>query len=253
MVIEATGTKQDDGALRGTGLLQSPQEWDARNRELADSINDLVRRYMKPEGTKKALDVGCMAGDLTDRYGAGLNLQWYGIDPDIDGASVSQQGAILDKGFAHDLQFPVGTFDCVTFANVYEHIPPHLRQASLHDIHRVLAPWGILVGQLPNPFFPIESHSRLPFMGWLPRSVQRHYWKLTPTGWDFDKAHFFSDATMRNLEQTARHAGFGKILIRGFNYSTDAIPTSVRWAARIHARIGVLPWAWQFVFTKLPG
>jgi len=64
MTIEAAGTQQQVDALRGSGLLQSRAEWDARNSELASTINELLRASMVCE-TARALDVGCMRGELT--------------------------------------------------------------------------------------------------------------------------------------------------------------------------------------------
>jgi SAM-dependent methyltransferase len=246
--VVASGTKQDADALKGKGFLQSDEEWDARNLELTTSISKLLSQHARLT-SRRALDVGCMQGELTDRYGAGLALDWYGIDPDIEKENRSKGGAFLNKGFAHNLDFPDKYFDCIVFANVYEHIPPNLREMTLSNLYRVLAPGGILVGQIPNPYFPIESHSRLPFLGYLPRTAQRWYWRLTPTGWDFEKAHFFS-VTKVNLRRIAEMQGFHPVLIRNFNYSLKAIPSSVRWAAALHARLGYLPWAWQFVFRK---
>jgi SAM-dependent methyltransferase len=246
----ASGTKQEVDALRGSGLLQSPEEWQARNRELAASLNHLLAANISTR-TRRGLDVGCMDGSLTDKYGLGLGLEWYGIDPDLKQTRRSSKGAVLAHGFAHQLDFPDAHFDCIVFANVYEHIPPKLRQESLREFYRVLAPGGILVGQLPNPYFPIESHSRLPFLGYLPRRLQRWYWHLTPTGWDFDNAHFFS-VTVRNLRELGAACGFQTVRIRNFNYSPEAIPASVRWIASLHARLNWLPWAWQFVLRKPP-
>jgi SAM-dependent methyltransferase len=248
-VIEASGTRQDDDGLRGGGLLQSPDEWASRNRQLSDTLNELLTRYIRIR-TQRALDVGCAQGELTDLYGGALALRWFGIDPDMTGETHSPGGAILSQGFAHKLQFESDSFDAIVFANVYEHLPPQLREATLKELYRVLAPGGILVGQIPNPYFPIESHSRLPFLGCLPRSIQRWYWRLTPTGWDFDKAHFFS-VTTKNLTRTAQAVGFEKLVVRNFNYSPEAIPASVRWIAVIHSQIGVMPWAWQFAYRKL--
>jgi SAM-dependent methyltransferase len=242
------GTKQDVNALRGIGLLQSNDEWHARNIELASALRSLIATYLWPK-TGRALDVGCMAADLTPLYGLGLPLTWIGIDPDIPQPTCSKDGIELLPGFAHQLDYAVHTFDCITFANVYEHVTPALRHKSVAEIYRVLTPGGILVGQLPNPYFPIESHSRLPFFGYVPRAAQRWYWKLSPTGWDYDRAHFFS-VTVRHLRSVAEECGFTTILIRAFNYSPNAIPISVRWLARLHSRLPVMPWAWQFVFRK---
>jgi SAM-dependent methyltransferase len=249
VMLQARGTKQDGGALDGKGLLQSPEEWRQRNDELSSSLNCLIRQHLACR-TSRALDVGCMSGELTDKYGDGLNLLWWGIDPDIEESQISPLGASLQHGYGHELAFRSNYFDCITFANVYEHIPPALRQATLREFNRVLVPGGILVGQLPNPYFPIESHSRLPFLGYLPRWAQRLYWPLTPTGWCFKKSHFFS-VTVRSITKIAEANGFRTIIIRNFNYSPAAIPLSVRWLAKVHSRIGFPPWAWQFVFAKM--
>jgi SAM-dependent methyltransferase len=245
---DARGTRQEIDALKGKGLLQSEQEWEARNLELSGSLNGLIRKYCSYM-TGCGLDVGCMLGELTDRYGRDIGLHWWGIDPDITEDRQSPLGAKLSHGFGHELAFTAGTFDCVTFANVYEHVPPTLRDATLSEIFRVLTPGGILVGQLPNPYFPIESHSRLLFLGVLPPRLQRWYWQFTPTGWDFDKAHFFS-VSIRDLKRRAEACGFEVLEILDFNYSPAAIPKAVRWLAVLHARLGFMPWAWQFVFRK---
>jgi SAM-dependent methyltransferase len=245
---QLVGTRQEHGALGGTGLLQSRQEWDARNRELGKALNSLIRSHLQRE-TGRALDIGCMDGELIDRYGEGLPLEWWGIDPDVHEEGITPSGAHLRSGIGHDLPFAAEFFDCVTLANVYEHIAPEYRVPTLSEIHRVLAPGGILVGQLPNPYFPIESHSRLPFLGCLPQTIQRTYWRLTPTGWDFEKAHFFS-VTVHDLKRVAERVGLDAVIIHNFNYSPAAIPSKVRWAAKLHARLGILPWSWQFVFTK---
>lgn len=248
--IEETtrGTGQNSGALEGKGLLQSAEEWNARNRELAFAINSLIKSHAQIRAGR-ALDVGCMAGELTDRYGEGLHALWWGIDPDVESDRISPGGARLMHGFADKLAFDDAFFDCITFANVYEHIPPTIRPRTLAELHRVLAPGGVVVGQIPNPYFPIESHSRLPFLGCLPRWAQRVYWPLTPTGWDFDVTNYFA-VSIGSLKKKAEESGFETLAIIPFNYSNDAIPKSVRWAADLHRRLGIVPWAWQFVFRK---
>jgi SAM-dependent methyltransferase len=248
MTAEIRGTKQETDALQGRGVLQSPEEWNARNRYLSESIINLINQYTHLQ-TGHALDVGCEDGTLTDCYIGRTNLQWWGIDPDIPGRGISPCGAELLKANADDLPFEDGYFDCITFANVYEHISPEQRIPSLKSFFRVLANGGILVGQLPNPYFPIESHSRLPFFGYFPKSIQRYYWKLSPTGWNYENAHFFS-VTANHLRKTAKSAGFCTELIRNYNYPLDVIPKDLRWAAKIHSRLGLFPWSWQFVFRK---
>jgi SAM-dependent methyltransferase len=207
---------------------------------------DLLTRFA-PHGTPRALEVGCQFGDLIDALAPRTSFEWSGVDPVITEPMTSKGGASLAPGIAHSLPFPDGAFSAVLLANVYEHIAPKLRRTSLAEIERVLAPGGVLVGQLPNPWFPIESHSRLPFMGWLPYRLQLHYFRLSPVSWPHD----FYVIGVRHLRRTARTAGLERVLIRNYNYPLAVIPASVRplaWLAQPVTRI--FPWAWQFVFRK---
>ena len=232
--------------LSGHGLLQSTEEWDARNRILANTMNELIRGNLHVE-TQRGLDLGCQEGALTDVLECPPSFKWWGVDPKIEQPLLSPKGAELLPGWANQLSFPDAHFDCVVFANVYEHVYPEQREASLAEIHRVLTKGGILVGQLPNPYFPIESHSRLPFMGWLPRSAQMLYWRLAPVPWQND----FYTVTIRDMKKKARALGFEVVAIRNFNYPLEVIPRSVRWAARLLEPImRIYPWSWQFVFRK---
>ena len=242
------GTRQENDALEGHGLLQSEDEWIARNRILSDTLCGHVNRHVKMQ-TARALDVGCDSARLTDLYSTKTKLQWWGLDPDVQDGQLSRVGLPLVNGYAHVIPFPDDHFDCIMFANVYEHVDPEWRVPSLAEMYRVLKPGGILVGQLPNPYFPLESHSRLPFLTYLPEPLRRVYWRLTPTGWDYDRAHFFV-VSVYNLKKLAEARGFSTIEIRNFNYALEAIPRSVRWMAKLHASLGILPWAHQFVFRK---
>ena len=229
------------------GLLQSPEEWTARNRTLAITLNELVRSHIQL-ATYQGLDLGCQAGTLTDALERPPNFTWWGVDPIIQSPALSPGGAELLPGWAHQLPFPASHFDCVVLANVYEHVLPEQRTASLAEIHRALVKGGILVGQLPNPYFPIEAHSRLPFMGWLPTRLQVIYWRLAPVHWKHD----FFVVTGKDLKRRAEALGFETVVIRNFNYPIEAIPRSIRWLARLAMPVmRIVPWSWQFVFRKL--
>jgi SAM-dependent methyltransferase len=232
--------------MAAKALLQSPQEWDARNRILAESLLGLINAHLHRK-TGEALDLGCQSGELIDRLAPRVDLRWHGVDPKIGDPVRSAVGAEIKYGWGHEIPFDDGAFDCVVFANVYEHVDPAYRQRTLEEILRVLTPSGILVGQLPNPHFPIESHSRLPFMGWLPVRAQKAYWRLSPVTWDHD----FHVVTVKDLQRRAERAGFHRELIRKFSYPLEAIPHRVRPIARVLTRpMKLMPWAWQFVFRK---
>lgn len=232
--------------LSGRGLLQSEDEWATRNRVLVDTLGDLIVRHL-PAGATRGLDVGCQTGSITDAMVDRTTLAWCGIDPKLEGARVTERGARLRPGMANRLPFPDEHYDCVLFANVYEHIDPSLRQESLAEMRRVLKDGGAIVGQLPNPYFPIESHSRLPFMGWLPVRWQLRYWRLAPVPWEHD----FYVVTVRDVRQDAAAVGLEVVCVRKFNYPPDVIPRAVRWPARLLERpMQVIPWAWQFVLRR---
>jgi SAM-dependent methyltransferase len=249
--LELEVQKQDD-PLAGTGLLQSPVEWAVRGRVLAGSLAGLIRDNLPtlPTSEGRGLDIGCQRGGLIDQITDETRLSWTGIDPILAERSFTEKGAPIGPGRADDIPYPDAYFDAAILANVFEHIAPDARQRSLDEICRVLRPGGILAGQIPNPYFPIESHSRLPFMGFLPISLQRRYWRLSPVPWEHD----FFVVTMRHLRRHAVAAGFRVAHSNPFNYPPEAIPSRVRPVARMGAPLmRVLPWAWQFVLVKPTG
>ncbi len=230
----------------GRSLLETRGELEVRNQVLATALSKLITTHLQaPDG--RALDVGCKYGWLADILTGLTPLQWSGIDPLIVEPTQSAGGVNLVHGWAHAMPFEEGTFECVLFANVYEHISPELRRASMREIGRVLRVGGIVVGQLPNPYFPLESHSRLPFMGWLPVHLRKRYWRLAPVPWELD----FHVVTIKNLIATLQQEGFEPVVARGFNYPVEAIPKSWQWAARVFsAPMRAMPWSWQFVARK---
>jgi SAM-dependent methyltransferase len=232
--------------LAGRGLLQSPDEWAARTRVLAESLSKLAEQYL-PATAGRGLDVGCQTGDLTDYLNAHTSLSWEGIDPALVDGKSSPGGAQLYAAASDDIPYPDQHFDCLLLANVFEHIDPGLRHQSFMEMYRVLRPGSIVVGQLPNPYFPIESHSRLPFMGWLPLNIQKKYWRLSPVPWEHD----FFTVTMRHLRREAERVGFLVLRVNNFNYPPEALPKAARPLAAIANRpMQYFPWAWQFVLRR---
>jgi SAM-dependent methyltransferase len=208
-------------------------------------MTELVNDYA-PNSTGRALEIGCQWGLLLDSMSTLTDKRWWGADPVID-RHLSRGGWELVEGVADSLPFPDSAFDCVVLANVYEHIPPPRRDPSIREIFRVLVPGGVLVGQLPNPHFPIESHSKLPFMGWLPSAAQNWYWNLSPSR----RGAGFYSVSISDLQRRAGAAGFNSMLARNFTYPPEAAPDRVRWLVRrLRRPLNVVPWAWQFVLQR---
>jgi SAM-dependent methyltransferase len=241
--------QKQDNPLAGTGLLQSRAEWAVRGRVLAGSLGGLIRDNLPAQPTPdgRGLDIGCQRGGLIDQITEETRLSWTGIDPILKESAFTEKGAPIGPGQADSIPYPDAYFDAAILANVFEHIDPKARQKSLNEIYRVLRPGGILAGQIPNPYFPIESHSRLPFTGYLPIGLQRRYWRLSPVPWEHD----FFVVTTRHLRRHAVAAGFRVAYSKPFNYPPEAIPSRVRPVARVGAPLmRVFPWAWQFVLAK---
>lgn len=236
-------------ALAGTGVMQSPEEWETRNAVLASSMSALINRFAGAscgEGDR-GIDVGCQKGALTDAMQEQTPFTWTGIDPSITEPRSSAGALELLPGYADQLPFDSESFRVALFANVYEHVLPDRRDASLTEIRRVLTPGGYVVGQIPNPYFPIESHSRLPFMGWLPMRAQKLYWRLSPVPWEHD----FFVVTMRQLRASADRLGYRTVHVHNFNYPPEVIPHALRatWK-RLERPMRRMPWAWQFVLQR---
>ena len=71
-------------------------------------------------------------GALTDQMGQLTRVpNWTGIDPALTEKTVTDHGCTLHPARASRLEFPDATFDVALFANVFEHIPPGERDASL--------------------------------------------------------------------------------------------------------------------------
>jgi SAM-dependent methyltransferase len=231
-------------------LTSSPAEWAVRNEVLAATLSSLINAYapVRPDGRGRGLDIGCQGGALCDGLEGRTHLTWCGIDPALDAPTCSASGAELLPAWAHQTPYATGSFACVVLANVYEHVTPCLRTATLAELRRVLQDDGVLVGQLPNPFFPIESHSRLPFMGYLPTRLQAIYWRLSAVDWVRD----FYVVTISDLLARATALGYAPVSVRNFNYPAEAVPGNVRWVAGLFNRapLNRLPWAWQFVLRK---
>ena len=240
------GARKSAGLAVGRGLLPSPEEWATRNRILAATLAGLINEHA-PHSTDRALDVGCQWGVLLESLARQTTFRWWGADPLVM-RHLSRAGHELVPGVADDLPFADCVFDCAVLANVYEHIDPARRDASLAEIRRVLVPGGVLVGQLPNPHFPIESHSKLPLMGWLPPAVQDKYWSISPSR----RGIGFHSVMVGDLRRRAVAAGFEPVVIRPFNYPPEAAPQSVRWLVRVAGiPMRVVPWSWQFVLRRL--
>lgn len=117
-----------------------------------DSILDL--------GCGNGLLFLCLSNDDTPKLLVGVDL--------VKGRGKHYQHIVSD---ATQLPFKNETFSAVTALSILEHIPINRRGNFWNEVKRVTQKDGMVIVQLPNRYFPIESHSYLPFFGFLPSSM----------------------------------------------------------------------------------
>lgn len=131
----------------------------------------------------RALDVGCSAGFIADEL-ALAGAETTGVDIDEPGLALARErfGERVDFRLARGeaLPFDDGSLDVVVLNHIYEHVVDPA--AVVADIHRVLAPRGVLYLGAGHRHQVIEPHHRLPFLSWLPQRAADRYLRLTGKG-----------------------------------------------------------------------
>ena len=110
------------------------------------------------------LDLGCGKGLLFDNLASSDESELVGVDL-IKNRKQTYHHVV---GSATRLPFKNNSFSLVTAFSILEHIPEAERKTFYSEAKRVLRGEGIFLIQLPNRYAIIESHSYLPFFGFLP-------------------------------------------------------------------------------------
>lgn len=112
------------------------------------------------------LDVGCGKGVLFDNIASLYKSKLLvGVDL-VKKLGGKYQHVVAD---AARLPFKNNAFSLVTAFSLIEHIPKAQSEMFYKEMKRVVR--KELVIQLPNRYFIIESHTYLPFFGFLPSSI----------------------------------------------------------------------------------
>jgi SAM-dependent methyltransferase len=114
------------------------------------------------------LDVGCGKGLLFDNIKiSDKSKLLVGVDwmKKIKGEYQHVVGDAIRLPFRNSI------FLLVTAFSLVEHIPKDKREIFYEEVKRVMKKEGMLVIQLPNRYSIIESHTYLPFFGFLPSSI----------------------------------------------------------------------------------
>jgi 2-polyprenyl-6-hydroxyphenyl methylase/3-demethylubiquinone-9 3-methyltransferase len=121
-------------------------------REAIDAHWHQDPETLKPLAGKRALDVGCGAGLLTEPL-ARLGAEVTGVDAAAENIAVAREHAVgaglaIDYRAGELARLGLGQFDLVTAMEVLEHVAD--KTTFVAELARHLAPGGLLVLSTPN-------------------------------------------------------------------------------------------------------
>jgi SAM-dependent methyltransferase len=177
----------------------------SRRRKLA-----LFMELMRPDSTTTVLDVGVDAVSLgeaggesgcathnflEERYPWPERLTAVGLH---DGARFRERYSriVYVQGDACALPFPDAAFDVVHSNAVIEHVGGRERQEAF--VREALRVGRRVFLTTPNRWFPIEVHTRLPFVHWLPEQVAGRAYDLVGKPWAREN-HLLGPSDLRAL------------------------------------------------------
>lgn len=226
-------------------LLEAQLLHEVRNVELTMRIAALIGQFAP--SAKIALDVGAQTGEITSALAKVTGVRFWGIDRAtvVRGRGLGHVQII--QAAAENLPFREDVFDVVTLLSVYEHFDPQSRRACVAEMHRVLRPGGSLIGQIPNMYFPIEPHSRLPLQSYLPpRAGELYFKRFSNVPWKSESVTWYRVGP-NQLKKDALWAGFRDLTILRSSYSSDVFPSRF---SRFYRITEAFPLNFDFAFRK---
>ena len=166
-----------------------------------------------PAHCRRLLDVGCGAGRFGELLKQSRNIEIWGVEPVASAAAKASAklNHVINGPFDAETELPAGTFDCVIFNDVLEHMVAP--EQALRYAKGLLSPGGVVVASIPN----IRT---LPVMWQL---LVRARWEYTDCGL-LDRTHlrFF---TKSSIEEMFRSQGYLLEGICGIN-SYKGVPNA---------------------------
>jgi len=213
-----------------------------RRRQADKIVRALARHGVPADGV--CLDVGCSAGEIT-RTVAPLFRIVMGLDYDATALGAIDRAlrheTLYIHGDAMHLPLREGAVSAVICAQVYEHVPDADRLMA--EIHRVLAPGGVVFFSGPNALYPIEPHYHLPCLHWLPRRWAGRLLRLIGRG----ERYYERPRTPWGLQRMVRRFRLQDITLDVLRERVASIGGARGVAARLTPT-----WVWRALWPLLP-
>lgn len=151
---------------------------------------ELYVRAMSPRPEDEIVDVGCGAGGLA------------ALVPEANITGVDRlehpgyPGRRFVRADARDLPFADGEFDIAYSNSLIEHLAPADRDAFAREIRRVARGYFV---QTPNRWFPVEPHSLLPLVQFLPSRLRRRVWRLGVAKGEYEEIELLGRRELQRL------------------------------------------------------
>ena len=143
---------------------------------------DAFMQEFLPQASEAILDVGVTSDQsyTSSNYFEALyphkdRITAVGLD-DASFLEALYPGVTFKHANALDLPFPDGSFDLVHSSAVLEHVGSLRNQSQVIKECLRVARRGVCV-TTPNRWFPIEFHTQLPLIHWLPKPLSRAIFK----------------------------------------------------------------------------
>ncbi len=218
----------------------------------ATYYESLWKKVTKKNSGKNYLDIG--AGGLVNSVTFGKNFaKTYALDTSFSNDDISKAQSVLPSiqtavGDAHKLPYADQMFDVVTMISVIEHLK--IPEKALREAMRVLRINGELVVQIQNKYFPVETHTGLVFVYYLPGFFRK--WLLRKLGYGFYFEMVSGFPTPREiskyLEDTANLKSIKEVIL-----PVEIIPFKMQPIYKLVIKTGivkVMPHSWLAVYTK---
>ncbi|MFB3886344.1 MAG: class I SAM-dependent methyltransferase [Thermodesulfobacteriota bacterium] len=151
-------------------LAQSRRYITSRNRiEKARKIEGVLCDFLSEREIekKKILDYGCGSGYIARYFAERNDVTAADISDERDGGQCNGMRFVsIEPG---RFPFEDGSFDIVLLNHVIAYVPDP--GGLMGEVRRILRDGGVCYLSLPNRNFPLEAHSKVPFIHYLPWPV----------------------------------------------------------------------------------